>query len=98
MDQGSGFDIVIVNTHLSLPRIPFGFLSLGFRWLGTCVSSVFVPLQPPPFFIPKGIRNVLTIILLDSVILIFVWVSRYTRGPKSLGYSPHPMGSSSPEG
>ncbi len=74
MDPVSGFNIVIVNTHFFLPGITFGFLSLGCLWLGTCVSSVFVPLYLPPLFIPNGIRCVLTIIVLDSVILIFVWV------------------------
>ncbi len=44
MDRGSGFDIVIVNTHLFLLGISIGFISLGFRWLDTCVSSAFVPL------------------------------------------------------
>ena len=64
MDQGSGFDILIVNTYL--------LHSMGFGWLGSFVSSVSCLLGPPSFFIPFGcFCMVLTIIVLNSVILLF---------------------------
>ena len=42
MDQGSGFDIIIVNTYL--------LHSMGFGWLGSFVSFGFVPLGSAIFF------------------------------------------------
>ena len=65
MDQGSGFNIIIVNTYL--------LHSMGFGWLGSFVSSVSCLLGPPSFLIPFGRFGVvgLTIIVLNSVILLF---------------------------
>ena len=64
MDQGSAFDIIIVNTYL--------LHSMGFGGSGSFVSLVSCLLGPPSFLIPFGsFCVVLTIIVLNSVILLF---------------------------
>ena len=73
MDQGSGFDIIIFNTYL--------LHSMGFGWLGSFVSSVSCLLDPPSFLIPFGrFCVVLTIIVLNSVILLFWFGLRLLKG------------------
>ena len=76
MDQGSGFDIIIVNTYL--------LHSMGFGWLGSFVSFGFVPLGSAIFFDTfRSFCVVLTIIVLNSVILLLVWC-KATLGVPSL--------------
>ncbi len=78
MDQRSGFDIIIVNTHLSL-----GFSFTGISVVGyLCVFGFRAPVAST-FFIPFGILCVLTIIILDSVILIFMFGFKGTLGVPS---------------
>ena len=76
MYQGSGFDIIIVNTYL--------LHSMGFGWLGSFVSFGFVPLGSAIFFdtfrsFLCGVDNY----LLNSVILLLVWC-KATLGVPSL--------------
>ncbi len=78
MDHGSEFDIIIVNTHLSL-----GFTFTGTSVVGyLCVLGFRAPVAST-FFIPFGIPCVLTIIILDSVIQIFLFGFKGTLGVPS---------------
>ncbi len=75
--DGSGFWVQYSNCQ----HISFSFI--GIRVVGYLCVFGFVPLCLPLFFIPFGLFCVLTIVILDSVILVFRFGCKVTLGVPS---------------